>query len=290
MNETQSFEDYRRERRGHSPLSSPHETGISGERLEMASQHPVRRRPMTPSPRQRPPRPWYRNRLYYYGALAGMLALILVVCFLPVSFGTVIVEGNTKLPTEEVYRVAQVNRPINVLQLSTSDIKKRLAGDLRVARVEVTREMPTTIRIRMAEREPLAIVSTDFGYAVLDAEGIVIAQMETIRDVRAAFVTGDNFGNLVLGDRLRNPLLLKTLDFLGHLSEQGRQEISEVNISDARQIIAYTRDNLPIHLGAGEHMSEQAPLSENMLKDIRARKLDARFVDANIGAPYIKLK
>lgn len=289
MNGVQSFEEYQREQHGGSPLSAPRGAGVPTERPNPVTARPERRPRRSPRG-PRPPQPWYRNRNIYYMVLSVLLVAVLVLCFLPVSFGTVIVEGNTKLPTEEVYRMAQIGRPVNVLQLSTADIKTRLSGDLRVAHADVSREMPLTIRIRMVEREPLAIVNTDFGYAVLDAEGIVIAQMETIREVRAAFVTGDNFGNLVLGDRLREPVLLKALDFLAHLSTEGRQEMSEVNISDAHQIIAYTRDNLPIHLGAGDHMSEQAPLSENMLKDIRARKLDARFVDANIGAPYIKLK
>ncbi len=291
MKERQSFEEYLRERHGLPSYEGQHRPEPTGGPARVSAVEKQGRHRQGENGKERNPRwRWHQKRIWPYGVLASILILVLLLCFLPISLGTVIVEGNQKMSADEVYRVACINRPINVMQLSTADIQKRLTGDLRIARADVSRELPLTIRIRMREREPLAIVHTDFGYAVLDAEGLVIAHMESIRDTQAAFVTGDNFGNVVLGDRLRHPLLLKALHFLGNLSAEGRREISEVNISDGQQIVAYTRDNLPIHLGAGEHMNEQAPLSENMIKDIRARKLDARFVDANIGAPYIKLK
>ncbi len=293
MKDTQSFEDYLRERHGPSQSNTVTHKAVPSENK---STHALNRRQQkngeSPLSEKCLVTPWYRNQKFYIIVLMfiGTVLLCFLLYFLPISLGTVIVEGNTKMSSDEVYRVARIGRPVNVLRLSIADINRQLAGDLRIAQVDVGREWPATIRIRVREREPLAIVRTDFGYAVLDEEGLVIVHMETIRDVEAAFVTGKSFGNLVLGDRLQDPLLLKALTYLSHLSSQGRREISEVNIGDAHQIIAYTRDNLPVHLGAGEHMNEQAPLSENMLSDVRARKLEARFVDANIGAPYIKLK
>lgn len=233
---------------------------------------------------------WYLNKWFYGIVLAIFLVILLLLSFLPVPFGHVSVEGNQRMAVEDVLRVAGVNRPVNILQLSTSDMTRRLSGDLRVANVRIEREFPMGIRIHLEERQPIAVIQSEFGFAVLDNQGFVISEGREIKNTAVPFISGKKLGNILLGDQLGDPVLQKALLYLKSLSPNGWNQISEVNIANPQQITAYTRDDLAIHLGSGENMPEQAPLSENMLKDIRARHLEVLYIDANVGSPYIKLK
>ncbi|MCI5837388.1 MAG: FtsQ-type POTRA domain-containing protein [Veillonellaceae bacterium] len=285
----QDFESFRQEQRAREagefrePAEVPAEPEVTPHKPQRRHRRILRRGADTPPP-------WYRNRTVYYLIVVVMLLILLALCFLPLPFGTVTLTGLQTLEEQDVYRVARISRPVNTLQLSTSDTERRLRGDLRIADVSVRREFPATVRIQIEERKAVAVAETEFGFAVFDRTGLVIAQAPVIYNTQAPVITGKKLGNTLLGDRLKDPTLLHALQYLAKLSPNGWNQISEVNISDPQQIVAYTRDDIPVRLGDGSQAEEQAGLSENMLRDIRLRKLDVLFIDANVGAPYIKLK
>ena len=280
------FETFRRRQRGEeTPAASPQRNDVEG-----LPESPRRRRRKKLKSQPRNEQPFYKKRGTYAWAAGLIVGFLLLLALAPISFGSVEVEGLQVLSRDEVFRVARIERPINVVQLATADISRRLNGDLRIASAKVEREFPATIRIQIEERRPIAVVATEFGFAVFDKTGLVIAEGPTITQTDVPFITGKKLGNVLLGDTVTDDALRKALGYLSHLSRKGGEQISEINIGDAAQLIAYTRDDIPIHLGAVENAAEQAPLSENMLKDIRLRNLAVDYVDANVGAPYIKLK
>ena len=92
-----------------------------------------------------------RKRLQVIGAVAGVFGLWLLLRFLPVPFGSVVIEGNGTMPDEDVLRVAGVPSYVNVVQLSTSTMRERLVRDLRVGEVTVERQFPATIHVFIKE-------------------------------------------------------------------------------------------------------------------------------------------
>lgn len=288
----EGFEEFRKRQR-EQELGIAEETPVVSEDNEKyvseASGRKVRRR-RHKKPSGKGPVPWYKNRNYYYLVVVAFVIVLLGLFFAPVPFGKVVVEGNKQMGVDEVYRVARIGRPINILQLSTADMERRLRGDLRVASADVSRSFPAEIHISIQERVPLAMLHSEFGIVTVDKTGMVVGVDPVIKDTQAPFISGKKLGNILLGDTISDTDVVKALAYLAHLSPQGWNQISEVNVSNPDQITVYTRDDIPVRLGKIENPAEQAPLSENMLKDIRVRNLAVLYVDANIGAPYIKLK
>ena len=286
MAQHMDFETFRRQRHGEVTSVVPLEQNVEKGQPEP----PRRRRRKRPKQQSRNEKPFYRKRGTYAWLAVVIVGFLLLLALAPISFGSVKVEGLQVLSQDEIFRVAKISRPINVVQLATADISRRLNGDLRIASAKVDREFPATIRIQVEERRPIAVVATEFGFAVFDKTGLVIAEGPTITRTDVPFITGKKLGNVLLGDTVTDDALRKALAYLSYLSLKGSEQISEINIGDTTQLIAYTRDDIPIHLGTVENAAEQAPLSENMLKDIRLRNLTVDYVDVNVGAPYIKLK
>ena len=293
MNEFKSFDDFR-----HEQHRSPEEgnqrvnadSGISPDSYESAEQlqgDPPQKEPVRhlhPSGRT----DHFRRILYIFAV--GFLILLIGLFMLPIPLGTIILSGTDKVTMEDVLFEGKIQTPVNVLKVNTSDLQSTLHDDLRVSEVNVYRSFPLTIHVDITDRVPVAILQSEFSYVYVDKEGIVIETTQALHDVKVPLITGTKMGNLLLGDQIEGQDIDLALQFLNNLTPSGLDVFSEINIGNDKNIRAYTRDGITVHLGNGENMDKQAQLAENMVGDVHARGLSVEYIDANFSAPFIKLK
>ena len=231
-----------------------------------------------------------RKRLQVIWAVAGVFGLWLLLRFLPVPFGSVVIEGNGTMPDEDVLRVAGVPSYVNVVQLSTSTMRERLVRDLRVGEVTVERQFPATIHVFIKERRAEAVVMTLYGFAYIDDTGTVIAVEPKIKGVSVPIITGKKMDTLLLGDKLDDNTMKNALAYLKALSPSVASSIAEINVGNPKELIAYTTDGLSIHLGDGDRVSERASVTEELLNEIAKKQLSIQYIDVNPDAPIVKEK
>jgi cell division protein FtsQ len=93
-------------------------------------------------------------------ALLGLVAL--GVTYTPVFRARHIdVEGERTLRAAQVLRIAGVDDATNVFHLDPTAVEAALRSSPWIAEAEVERDLPSTIRIRVTERAPMAQVSVD---------------------------------------------------------------------------------------------------------------------------------
>lgn len=288
MGEFKSFDEFLREQHGEMP-QDPNDLPVfplteeERERQKKNEEKVLRRRARKAR--------YQRYKRYCIAVSAALLVLVALLFLLPVPFGAVLLSGNEAVTEEDVLFEGNIRKPVNVLQVSASDLERRLKGDVRIASVTVTREFPFYIRVQMTERKPEAVIRTDFGFAFLDGEGFVTATVPALSGKMYPVITGKRLGNVLLGDVEKNGDVRKALLFISALSEEGRAGFSEVNIGNPDQITAYTREGLAVRLGAAEDMEKQAPLAEKMVSSVRAQHLNASYIDAsNLKSPVIRLR
>lgn len=233
----------------------------------------------------RHPHAW-RRRIVLIGA--GLLVLWLLLFILPIPFGSITVTGSQNVTVSDVMAAGNIRNPVNLLQINAGQLEERLQHDLRVDSVKVTYVLPLTLQVNVTERRPAAVVATQFGFATLDSKGQVINLGPAIEDTTAPIISGIKLGNVLLGDTIDDSVIKGALTYLNSLSDEGRKQIAEINVGDVNQLIAYTVDGLPLHLGDTSEMDKKGPLSENMLRDVKARGVAAQYLDVNVKAPYIK--
>lgn len=219
-----------------------------------------------------------------------IIIIVVSLLFLPIPFGNLTVTGNDIIKTEDIFFEAEIKKPINILQIRTSNVEKRLLNDIRIEEVDVSRQFPFTINIKVKERKPLVIVQGEFCYAILDKTGLVIETETSLKKANYPMITGKKWGNLLLGDTVSESDVLLALKFINSLSEDGVKLFSEINIGNKDNIIAYTRSGIAVKLGNGKNIADQAKLVENMVGDISSRQLSVEYIDANTSSPFIKLK
>ena len=219
-----------------------------------------------------------------------IIIIVVSLLFLPIPFGNLTVTGNDIIKTEDIIFDDEIKKPINIFQIRTSNVEKRLLNDIRIEEVDVSRQFPFTINIKVKERKPLVIVQGEFCYAILDKTGLVIETETSLKKANYPMITGKKWGNLLLGDTVSESDVLLALKFINSLSEDGVKLFSEINIGNKDNIIAYTRSGIAVKLGNGKNIADQAKLAENMVGDISSRQLSVEYIDANTSSPFIKLK
>ena len=223
-------------------------------------------------------------------ALAVLIAFFLFINSSYFTVGTVVVSGNKYMAVEDVLRVAGVPEQVNIFRLKTPEIRDRLLNDLRVAEVQVEREFPATIAIRIQERQPLAFVANQYGFVEIDRQGIVMAAFKNLKQVKVPVITGVRLGNVYVGDQVNNPGLLNVLTYLAAVDEEVLNQLSEVNIKSADELVAYTTGSIYIRVGDHQRLMEKAKLTGEILQEISAKKMVVEYIDLNYTSPIIKIR
>ena len=191
---------------------------------------------------------------------------------------------------EDVLFEGNVSTPINILQISTTNLEERLTHDIRIQTVRVKRSSPFTISVEITDRKVVAVMQGEYAYIFLDKEGTVVQTEPSIKGMVFPMITGKKLGNVLLGDKLDDAQIHTALEFINGLTEDGIKIFSEVNVGNTDNLMAYTRDGISVHLKNGTDMEKKAALAESMVNDVKARGLSVEYLDANLAAPFIKLK
>lgn len=224
-----------------------------------------------------------------------ILLVILIVGFLFVNstyfnVGKVAVEGNKYISTEEIYLIAEIPEPINILKLNTSQMRERLKRDLRVSDVDVTRKFPSTIVINIKERQPLAYVASSYGFVEIDKQGVILAAHKNLKQINVPMITGVRLDGGYIGDNVEHPQIKPILEYLSKLEEPILNQISEVNIQAGGSIVCYTVKSSQLKLGRAEKMAEKAVLTNEILHELAGKDAIIDYIDLNYASPFIKFK
>lgn len=231
-----------------------------------------------------------RNRRL--AAAAGVVFIFLVwliLRFFPIPFGTIIIDGNDRMSFDDVYQSCGIqNGIINVIQLSPDRMRERMEKDLRVASADISREFPATIHIRMQERQTVAVITTMYGFAYVDDTGMVIETAPQIKGVSAPLITGKKVDTLLLGDTIHDQPIRSSLSYLKSLAPELRKDITEINVGNPDNIIAYTSESLPVHLGSADDPAGRAEMTKELLQEVKRNQLSVQYIDTDPRAPLVK--
>ena len=214
------------------------------------------------------------------------------VVYLPIfTLQTVKLTGSTYLTVDDILKVGDIyiNEPL--FQLETDKVAGRLLNDVRVEDVTVRRSLPHTLEVIVTERIPIATVACNYGYLDIDKHGKILDSYKNLRAMDIPMITGAMIKDLYIGDNVKDPLVLKILEFLQLLDEVSLNKISEIAIVAENYVVAYTATERPvqIRIGALERLEDKAHLTVDFLRDLDNNPNAVEYVDFNYTAPFIKL-
>ena len=136
--------------------------------------------PATKSRRRFARRQWLRRWLVWRYVIASVLLVALVVGAVWLVFISslltvqqVKVEGESQLSEQQILAAEQVPDGAHLAQLDLAAIRSRIGALAPVRRVDVSRDWPHGVLIKVTERTPVAVVEIGGRFHAMDAEGVL---------------------------------------------------------------------------------------------------------------------
>lgn len=236
-----------------------------------------------------------RVRLEKFFVLLSLCVIVLIalIAFLNSPFfavASVQVEGANYLAKEDILKLANLPARVNIFRVNIEQIKSRLSKDLRIQNADVSRNFPTTVIIKIIERRPIAYLASGYGFVQIDKQGIVLAAMKSIKDMKAPMITGITLKNIYIGDKVKQNNILPLLTYLSELDEFSFNQLSEINVKSSGEMIVYTLDSGYIRLAIVKNAVDKAKLTNQILHEINDKKLAIEYIDLTYTSPYLKIK
>ena len=200
----------------------------------------------------------------------------------------VFVYGNSLLTKSEIIKAARVDRQSHILKADLQAIRARLESVPEIKSVRVARILPSSLRIEVVERKPIALI-IDNGIWGIDSEGYILPRFHAEHGLDYPVIAGFRLEQYLPGKKISNGRVMALVNFLRELKQTTPavyHMISEITSNDLVGIkILTVHDNLPIFLGKTRLLQKCSNLevAYNFLvaeKKIRQiRYLDLRFND-----------
>jgi cell division protein FtsQ len=113
---------------------------------------------------------------------------------------TIQVEGGRRLAAGEILARAGIREGVNVLSVNLSAARNRLLAHPWIAAAEVRREIPATLRVRIREHVPAAVVDLGTRF-LLNDQGEIFKQWEASDPAGLPVVSGLDPADLRVADR-----------------------------------------------------------------------------------------
>lgn len=194
-----------------------------------------------------------RRRRWFTIASAGAVVLVgtWAVLWSPLlHVRDVKVVGGAHTTWQEVARAAGLEGDENLLFLSTSEVARRVETLPWVRDAEVERMLPGTVRVRLVERKPALLVTTEDGVVTVDARGRVLARGRAAQGL--AVLGGRPGGGLGAGDRVQDPALLGAIRAYRSMPGRLGRDVVALFAPTEERITFSLADGTVIRYGAAE--------------------------------------
>ena len=197
--------------------------------------------------------------------VAGLVALYQSSIF---SVDQVEVIGNEIVTTQRVLEIAAVPPDATLLRFPATSVKERLQSDPWIAEATVTRDFPDTMRIRVAERQPFALLDQGAeSFWVLDFAGFFIA--EETPDASSTLVIVRDIEGVTpeLGTKTDSDVLQNALAIYGGLSPDTREMIRAVSAPSIDKTTLITHSDIEILVGSAEDIQRKDRVARQILRE-----------------------
>ena len=192
-------------------------------------------------------------------ALAPLALLAWVLLMSPVlAVRTVAVSGTTRLSAEQVRAAADVVRGTPLARVDAAAVVRRVQALRAVADVRVSRAWPSTLKLEVVERKPVAGLVTRAGVTLVDAAGVPFAGAPKLPDgvVRLQVAHAGP----------KDPTTRAALDVLAVLPQPIRARVRIVRAASPSSVTLVLRDGRRVLWGGVDDTALKAQAAEALLK------------------------
>lgn len=180
---------------------------------------------------------------------------------------TVTVEGARELSVEEVIEVADIGAAETLLGIDEDAVVARLEAVAWIAGADVVRKFPSTILLRVEERERFLMIDAGDTFWALDRYGRVLGEsmpdtatpVPLVRDVPAFTPTA--------GEIVGAPEVENAIEVLAGITPELRVLVRSMSSPGPEETALMTTDNVEIMIGRAEQLREKSVLALEIMAE-----------------------
>lgn len=198
----------------------------------------------------------------------------------------IVLEGNEQVESQEIINLSNLVINRNIFKYNLKEIEKDIVSHPYIRESKVQRKLPTTITIKVKERQEYAIIPYMGSYIYIDEENIVLKASDSYIANDHILITGVEFKSFKVGEKIEatnNKGLKVVMDLLKAAKMTSIFEmISEINIAEENNIRLITFDGVEVLLGEGKNPAYLMVALDEILvnlytKNIRNVVIDMRY-------------
>lgn len=202
---------------------------------------------------------------------------------------SVTVEGCVATSPDEILDLAGIRRGVNVFAVNVDKTRQILECSPLVKTAEVERELPSTIRIKITERTPVALAAAGGKLWLVDADGTVLGE-DNGKVPGLVAITGVS-RPLSPGARLENREAdaLKCLRLMGPLT---KRSVSEIRISGDELVLLLKEGGASVFVGSADSaLNARLQSLESVLTALESRSISSvEYIELRYGTPSVRFR
>ncbi|MDY0340462.1 MAG: FtsQ-type POTRA domain-containing protein [Coriobacteriia bacterium] len=179
----------------------------------------------------------------------------------------VVVEGAQELSVDEVIAVASIESGETLLGIDESGIVARLEGLAWIESADVVRRPPSTVLVRIVERERFIILDLGDTFWALDSSGRVLGQSMPATETPVPFVRDVPVFVPVVGEIVSADEVSNAIDVLAGITPELRGKVQTISSPSAGETSLITETAVEIMVGQAEQLSEKSTLALKIMAE-----------------------
>lgn len=224
-----------------------------------------------------------RRRRFSYqfgGALTGAL-LVWVALWSPLlKVKNVELEGGSHTTSAEVERAAGLGDEDNLLFVSSTDVTERVRTLPWVKSVKVDRLLPNTVRIRIVERDPAMVLTTESSSWTLDGSGRVLEHGGEGRGLPVLAASGLDAPDP--GETITSLSVKAAVRALGSMPDGLSEKVKAAFAPTSERISFMLDGELLVRYGAAEELRDKHEVVMALLDEMHQQGTTAGYIDVRV--------
>ncbi len=164
---------------------------------------------------------------------------------------SVVFQQTPHLSADRLTELMGLGPGTNILAVDVDAVRRKIEADPWVASATVSRQLPDTLHVAVAEHTPAAVLHSGHFY-LLDQAGVPFKRVEPGERGTLPVVTGVDRNLLVAGDPAAAQVIQRALAVLGAYNDKARPRLGEIHIGDGGEALLYTeKTGTLLRLGRG---------------------------------------
>ncbi|MCF8010627.1 MAG: FtsQ-type POTRA domain-containing protein [Clostridiales bacterium] len=232
------------------------------------------------------------RNIYQSLFLLFLLALCIFILFNSPYFEVkeINVQGNCQLSRQEIIHFSALRTGTNIFKISTKKTASNLKVISFIKKVEVKRDLPASVLIKIEERKPAALLKGSSGFIQIDREKTYLQRIKKL-DNNLPLITGiDNSFNGP-GETVTGKGLAAALQVVEDLPSGLVTCLSEIHYESGGSFTLYTLRGIQCDIGIPDKINKKGDLFLKVINKVQNQNKEIIYADlSSVDSPVIKYK